>query len=312
MHYKNFPNGTHIVTLVDKPYKEGLVKRGSVGVVHERLSEDSYQVKLPDGRELSFLATEMRPQRDSFRAEHVSTELTYEQIKPLIVFEFIRGSVAYGLNTPESDEDTTGAFVLPTRMFFGIKKYQDTVHKNPDKSDTEYHEIEKLIKLAAKGNPGIIEIGSLAKIPELVKISPHDEIICELLDQWNDIFVSKYVFRAYQGYALSQFKKIEHDLRSNNKIRWKHACHLIRLLWCGTEAMKTGEIVVRPKDHSILIHNRLMEIRSGNCSEEQFWKYKIELEKDFQESFERCGLKECADLDKAEKFLVAIREKFLL
>lgn len=310
MHYKNFPNGTHIVTIVDKRIGEGQVKKGSVGVVYQRLTENSYLIKLPDGREFSMYDNEMRPRRDSFRAEHIRTDLTFTDIRPWMVYEFVRGSIAYGLNTPESDEDLTGAFVLPPRFLFGMKKYKDTVHKNPDQSDEEYHEIGKLIQLACAGNPNVIEFGEIIKIPALVKLAPTDELICELFDRWSDIFLSKYVFQAYQGYAISQFKLIERDLRNRETIRWKHACHLLRLLWSGTECMKIGRIILRPKDHSEYIHNRLMEVRSGLCTEEQLRKWRIELEKDFQAAFDSCNLRDKADFEEANKLLIAIREKF--
>ena len=41
----------------------------------------------------------------------------------LIVLECISGSKAYGLDTPESDTDIKGVFVLPKNEFYGVELY---------------------------------------------------------------------------------------------------------------------------------------------------------------------------------------------
>jgi len=34
-------------------------------------------------------------------------------------------------------------------------------------------------------------------------------------------------FQTFNGYAMSQFKKIEQDIRNHGEVRWKHAMHLL-------------------------------------------------------------------------------------
>lgn len=302
---KNFPVGTHVVTVVDKNSPRGFVKRGSVGVV-QSFVDDDFVIKMPDGREIKFLREDLMSQRDSFRVEHIKVDLSPEEISSWIVFEFIAGSTAYGLNTPDSDQDVVGTYVLPTEMMLGLKEFQDTVVRH--EPDATYHEIEKLIQLGAKGNPNVIEFAKISQIPELVKVSPKNELILELFTRWNELFLSKYVFRAYQGYAISQFKKIEQDLRNHGEIRWKHACHLLRLLWSGTQCLIHGDVVVRPKDVDIHVHNRLMEIRHGRVSLEEMMDWRQKLEEDFQSAFDACVLPDTANFEEAHKLLVRIRK----
>jgi uncharacterized protein len=41
------------------------------------------------------------------------------------------------------------------------------------------------------------------------------------------------IFQTFNGYAMSQFKKIEQDIRNHGEVRWKHAMLLLRLLLTG-------------------------------------------------------------------------------
>ena len=59
------------------------------------------------------------------------------------------------------------------------------------------------------------------------------------------IFLSKLVYQTYNGYVLSQFKKMNRDLRDKGSIKPKHAMHLIRLLLSGIQVLKAGFVPVR-------------------------------------------------------------------
>ena len=45
--------------------------------------------------------------------------------------------------------------------------------------------------------------------------------------------LSRLVYQTYSGYVLSQFKKLQADLRITGSVRWKHVMHLLRLLDAG-------------------------------------------------------------------------------
>ena len=42
------------------------------------------------------------------------------------------------------------------------------------------------------------------------------------------VFLSKLIYKTYNGYVLSQFKKLEQDLRTKGEIKQKHAMHLMQ------------------------------------------------------------------------------------
>jgi hypothetical protein len=65
------------------------------------------------------------------------------------------------------------------------------------------------------------------------RLPPAVELIAML-----DTFLSRTVHQTYSGYVLSQFKKIEQDLRSHPQVRWKHVMHPILLPRGETEAWR--------------------------------------------------------------------------
>ncbi len=44
---------------------------------------------------------------------------------------------------------------------------------------------------------------------------------------------------------MSQFKKMQADLRNQGQVKWKHVMHLLRLLLSGIEVLQTGHVPVR-------------------------------------------------------------------
>ena len=48
------------------------------------------------------------------------------------------------------------------------------------------------------------------------------------------------VYQTYNGYVLSQFKKLQADLRNQGEVKWKHVMHLIRLLLAGITVLRGG------------------------------------------------------------------------
>jgi predicted nucleotidyltransferase len=96
-----------------------------------------------------------------------------------------------------------------------------------------YWELQKFLVLALKANPNVLEC----------LYSPLIETKTELAEDLlshRDAFLSKLVYQTYNGYVLSQFKRLEQDLRSSRDIKWKHAMHLIRLLLSGITVLREG------------------------------------------------------------------------
>ena len=115
----------------------------------------------------------------------------------LIVLECISGSKAYGLDTPESDTDIKGVFVLPKNEFYGLNYIPQV---NNETNDVVFYELGRFIELLAVNNPNILELLSTPKSEVLFK-HPF------LKDIKTEIFLSKLCKDTFGRFALSQIKK---------------------------------------------------------------------------------------------------------
>ncbi|MBK0402615.1 nucleotidyltransferase domain-containing protein [Adhaeribacter sp. BT258] len=125
--------------------------------------------------------------------------LTIQDLKTknLLLFEGISGSKAYGLNTPTSDTDIRGVFVLPEADYFGLDY---TEQLSNESNDIVYYELKRFVDLLAKNNPNMLE---MLAMPEDCVLYKHP-----LYDQFKpELFLSRLCKNTFAGYALTQVKK---------------------------------------------------------------------------------------------------------
>jgi hypothetical protein len=130
-------------------------------------------------------------------------ELTLEELRDsgLIFYEVIAGSVAYGLNTPESDEDVRGYYHVPQRYRDGLFKVEDQV--NDKKHDITYYNLKRAFQLLMTANPNQIE---LLWIPEdCIKI--YNKAIMDEMFANRELFISKASYNSHFRYAKAQIGK---------------------------------------------------------------------------------------------------------
>ena len=128
---------------------------------------------------------------------------TFESIrkKGLLLYEYMRGSHSYGLNTAESDIDTGGVFMSPAEQLLGLgKDYQDQVES--ETHDDVWFEMNKFMNLLLSSNPTVLE--SLF-IPDDCIIYEHP--IMTGLKKHRNKFITKKCFVSFGGYAISQIRK---------------------------------------------------------------------------------------------------------
>jgi uncharacterized protein len=157
------------------------------------------------------------------------------------------GSTAYGLATPQSDVDTLGVAVAPTRDVLGLHPPRDkTASFVGTQPDVTIHEIGKYLALALKANPTVTE---LLWLPDDCYTLTHPAGL-DLMELRRSLLGARAVRNAYLGYATSQFKKMAHrgdgkfSSDTRNRVA-KHARHLMRLLTQGTHLFVQGEMQVR-------------------------------------------------------------------
>lgn len=121
----------------------------------------------------------------------------------LLIYEYIRGSHAYGLNMPDgsSDVDTGGVYMAPAEQLIGLGlDYQEQIAD--EKNDNVWLELNKYMNLLLKSNPTVLE--SLF-IPDRCII--FESPIMSLIKEHRDKFITKDCFKAFGGYSVSQIHK---------------------------------------------------------------------------------------------------------
>ena len=140
-------------------------------------------------------------------------KLTFKDIEDrgLLLYKYIRGSQAYGTNTPESDQDEGGIFIAPQEWIDGLGfDYSEEI--SDDKHDTVWWELGKFMRLLCTSNPTVLEA---LFVPEDKVLYEHP-IMTEIKKN-RDMFVTKASFKPFGGYATSQIAKAQGQ---NKKIHW--------------------------------------------------------------------------------------------
>jgi hypothetical protein len=102
---------------------------------------------------------------------------------------------------------------------------------------------------------------------------------------------------------MSQFKKLEQDLRNQGAIKWKHAMHLIRLLMSGVTALKEGYVTVNVGER----RDFLLSIKHGEMSWDEVNRLRLSLHKEFDAALAETKLPERPDYERANAFLIRAR-----
>lgn len=119
----------------------------------------------------------------------------------LIFYEVVAGSVAYGLNTKDSDEDLRGYYHVPIMYRDGLGKVADQA--NDEKHDITFYNLKRAFNLLMTANPNQIE---LLWIPEDCIRTYNKAIMDDLLENRN-LFISKASYVSHFQYAKAQIHK---------------------------------------------------------------------------------------------------------
>jgi predicted nucleotidyltransferase len=277
------PTGTKVLTRAD----------GRVGIVVDAPAapEHGYRVRFADGEEDSYRRNELTifKQTDA----EVPGGPDAATLRHLVIFRCIVGSRAYGLSQDGSDVDRRGFYLPPAELHWGLAGVPEQLETDHEEC---YWEIEKFIRLGLKANPNILEC---LYSPLVETCTP---LAAELIEM-RHVFLSRHIHRTYNSYVLSQFKKLEQDLRNQHGIRWKHVMHLIRLLLSGVAVLKDGFIPLRVDEH----REQLLAIRRGDVPWEQVEEWRLRLHRELDQGLETTRLPEHPDYERANEFLLRAR-----
>jgi predicted nucleotidyltransferase len=224
--------------------------------------------------------------------------LTDHDLYEHVIFRCIVGSRAFGLDEPGSDLDRRGIYLPPAAMHWSLYGVPDQLEC--DATQECYWELQKFLTLALKANPNVLE----CLYSPLVE---HATPLAERLIAMRDAFLSKLIYQTYNGYVLSQFKKLAARQDSDREIKWKHAMHLIRLLLAGITALREGTIPVAVGEH----RERLLAIRRGQVAWEEIDAWRLELHRRFDEAAAASRLPDRPDYVRANSLLLEARREAL-
>ena len=122
-----------------------------------------------------------------------------------------------------------------------------------------------------------------------------------------EAFLSRHLYKTYSGYVLSQFRRMANAHARTGAYKPKHAMHLVRLLYSGIEALRSGEIRIDVAEH----RRELLAIKSGAWPFERAKAKALELDRQFQEAYRQTTLPEQPDYRRADEFLVWARRRMV-
>jgi hypothetical protein len=183
------------------------------------------------------------------------------------VYACVMGSRAFGLATETSDTDRRGVFLAPTPLFWGFEK--PPTHVEGPREEEFSWELERFCQLALRANPTVLEC---LHSPLVERIDATGRELLTL----REAFLSRQVHQTFAGYAGGQLKQLRADVRQHGAPRWKHAMHLLRILACSRDLLRTGRLTldVGPDRENLLAVRRgevpwnTVERRMARLSEE--------------------------------------------
>lgn len=291
--------GTQVVALVEVRREDGTIAHpcGAAGEIIQSPGDawHAYRVRFSDGLEVALARRELAVLRQHIAGNLRATDRLREyDLFDYVIFRCVIGSRAYGLEHDASDTDRRGIYLPPAYAHWSLYGVPEQID-NPQTQET-YWELQKFLTLSLKANPNVLEC---LYSPMIEHANP---IASELLDM-RSAFLSRLIYQTYNGYVMSQFKKIQSDLRNRQQVKWKHAMHLIRLLISGVTALREGFVPVRVDEH----REALLAIKRGEMPFEEVEKWRLTLHRDFDEAAKTTRLPQRPDYRRANELLLKAR-----
>src|SRR5207302_4123271 len=196
-----------------------------------------------------------------------------------VIYRCVIGSQAYGLAEAASDIDRRGIYLPPAELHWSLYGAPEQLENH--ETQEAYWELQKFLVLALKANPNVLEC---LYTPLVEKATP----LAEELLAMKSIFLSRLVYQTYNGYVLSQFKKMQGDIRNHGQVKWKHVMHLIRLLLSGIGVLRDGFVPVQVDAH----RDQLLAIRRGEVPWDDVEHWRLSLHQEFSSAVETTQLPE--------------------
>jgi predicted nucleotidyltransferase len=296
------PVGTRVVarTLIKSQTGDAARAAGAVGEIIRAPVDalHAYRVRFMDGAEVSLKRDELVVLRHYQRDAGADARAPDYDYRRHVILRCVIGSRAYGLDHAASDTDYRGIYLPPAELQWSLWGVPEQLED--DATQETFWELQKFLVLALKANPNVLEC---LYTPLIEHATPAAQ---ELLAM-RSAFLSKLVYQTYNGYVMSQFKKLSSDLRNKGEVKWKHVMHLIRLLLSGVATLREGVVPVKVEEH----RDRLLAIRNGALRWDEVDAWRVRLHEEFDAALATTKLPDRPDYDAANAFLIRARRAML-
>ncbi|MEM7314042.1 MAG: nucleotidyltransferase domain-containing protein [Planctomycetota bacterium] len=301
----NSPNliyavGTQVVSLKSVQASNGKIAHpaGAVGVVvrSPRDRSHNYRIRFVDGFEAAVHHDQLMQ-----LAEHKqgaindsNQTLSSHGLFDRVIYRCVVGSRAFGLDTDTSDTDRRGIYLPPANLHWSLYGVPEQLEN--DATEEAYWELQKFLIMALKANPNVLEC-------LYTPIVEHKTPLAERLLDMREVLLSRLVYQTYNGYVMSQFKRMQADLRNQGKVKPKHVMHLMRLLLSGIHVLREGFVAVEVGQH----REKLLAIRNEEMPWEGIEDWRKRLHTDFAAAFESSKLPDRPDYESVNTYLIEAR-----
>jgi len=294
-----FSVGTKVVALRDVVSESGRVlhPKGAVGVVVRSPSdlEGCYRVRFPDGVEEAIGREDVVMLAHHKEGQIGDAEVCADRsdLYERVIYRCVVGSRAYGLEGDDSDTDYRGIFLPTAEAHWSLYGVPPQIERH--ETQEHYWELQRFLVLALKANPNVLECLYTPLVERSTPLA--DELLA-----MRAAFLSRL-----NGYVMSQFKKMQADIRNRGKVKWKHVMHLMRLLISGIKVLREGFVPVRVDEH----REQLLAIRRGEVPWDETESWRLNLHREFDMALQATRLPERPDYEKANEFLIKARRAAL-
>ncbi|MGI4827651.1 MAG: nucleotidyltransferase domain-containing protein [Janthinobacterium lividum] len=298
------PMGTQVVVRPDAAgdAMSGQQRRGAVAEIigTPADAQHAYRIRFAEGAEVSLRRTQFSILKQVKIGPLGDAEAAHKAhaLEQYVIYRCVVGSQAYGLNREGSDVDRRGIYLPPAALEWSLYGVPEQL-ESPETEEC-YWELKKFMVLALKANPNILECLFTLLVEQSSEIA--DAILAK-----RHIFLSKLVYQTYNGYVMSQFKRLEQDLRATGELKWKHAMHLIRLLLQGISVLQEAHVPVLVAEH----REALLAIRDGERPWADVNAWRLSLHGEFDRAFQTTSLPDAPDYAEANRLLVWARSKMV-
>jgi predicted nucleotidyltransferase len=237
------------------------------------------------------------------------------QIKTLC--EYLGGSHAYGLNTPQSDIDKRGVFLNTEPAYIlGLNQFNEQRNQVQNQCDTVYKEISHTLRLLANGN---VEALEALFTTNYSKTNPEFDSLL----RGNKAFLdSKRLFHALKGYIFSE-KKIATGERKGSiggkrssqieefGFSPKNFSHLIRLATVGINFFTEDRITINLQNESSFQLILDIKTKPQNFTKEELIRLTDDHETRLNKAFDNRKIDRVFNTKLANETLLTLYKPFL-